>query len=77
MEHKRRDVVIIGGGIMGSAVAYYLMHFESGLKVAVVEFVPAFDTLKLLRGWAGLYAGPDSGKKASFRNRPCLRVEFL
>ncbi|OGP63501.1 MAG: hypothetical protein A2V65_07800 [Deltaproteobacteria bacterium RBG_13_49_15] len=42
MEHKRHDVVIIGGGIMGSAVAYCLMQFESGLKVAVVERDPSY-----------------------------------
>lgn len=42
MEHKRHDVVIIGGGIMGSAVAYYLMQFESGLKVVVVERDPSY-----------------------------------
>jgi FAD-dependent oxidoreductase domain-containing protein 1 len=31
------DVIIIGGGIMGSAIAYYLMKADATLKVAVVE----------------------------------------
>ncbi|MBW2470840.1 MAG: FAD-binding oxidoreductase, partial [Deltaproteobacteria bacterium] len=31
------DVIIIGGGMMGSATAYYLMKADPALKVAVVE----------------------------------------
>ena len=34
---KTYDIIIIGGGIMGSATAYYLMNAEPTLKVAVVE----------------------------------------
>jgi glycine/D-amino acid oxidase-like deaminating enzyme len=34
---KVYDVIIIGGGIMGSATAYYLMNADPTLKVAVVE----------------------------------------
>ena len=37
MEHKTYDVIIVGGGIMGSASAYYLMKADPALKVAVVE----------------------------------------
>ncbi|MBW2491129.1 MAG: FAD-binding oxidoreductase [Deltaproteobacteria bacterium] len=36
------DVVIIGGGIMGSATAYYLKHADETLKVAVVEMDPTY-----------------------------------
>jgi glycine/D-amino acid oxidase-like deaminating enzyme len=36
------DVVITGGGIMGSATAYYLSCMASGLKVAVVERDPTY-----------------------------------
>jgi FAD-dependent oxidoreductase domain-containing protein 1 len=31
------DVIIIGGGIMGSATAYYLLNTDPKLKIAVVE----------------------------------------
>jgi glycine/D-amino acid oxidase-like deaminating enzyme len=34
---KTYDIIIIGGGIMGSATAYYLMKTDPTLKVAVVE----------------------------------------
>ncbi len=37
MRKKTYDVIIIGGGIMGSASAYYLMEADPTLKVAVVE----------------------------------------
>lgn len=36
------DVVIIGGGIMGSATAYYLMKSDRKLKAAVVEKDPTY-----------------------------------
>jgi glycine/D-amino acid oxidase-like deaminating enzyme len=37
MSIKTYDVIIIGGGIMGSSTAYYLMNADPTLKVAVVE----------------------------------------
>jgi glycine/D-amino acid oxidase-like deaminating enzyme len=36
------DVVITGGGIMGSTTAYYLTRMQPGLKVAVVERDPTY-----------------------------------
>jgi glycine/D-amino acid oxidase-like deaminating enzyme len=42
MNRKIYDVTIVGGGIMGSAVAYYLMRFDGNLKVIVVERDPAY-----------------------------------
>ena len=39
---KIYDVIIIGGGIMGSAAAYYLMKTDNTLKVAVVERDPTY-----------------------------------
>jgi FAD-dependent oxidoreductase domain-containing protein 1 len=36
------DVIIIGGGIMGSASAYFLMKYDDTLKVAVVERDPTY-----------------------------------
>jgi FAD-dependent oxidoreductase domain-containing protein 1 len=47
MEKARKneifDVIIIGGGIMGSATAYYLMKKNGKLKIAVVERDPAYE----------------------------------
>ncbi len=40
MSTKTYDVIIIGGGIMGSATAYYLTKADPTLKVAVVERDP-------------------------------------
>ncbi|MCB2145980.1 MAG: FAD-binding oxidoreductase [Deltaproteobacteria bacterium] len=34
---KRYDVIIVGGGIMGSTTAYYLTRKDPALKVAVIE----------------------------------------
>jgi len=42
MMNKIYDVIIIGGGIMGSAAAYYLMKTDNTLKVAVVERDPTY-----------------------------------
>jgi FAD-dependent oxidoreductase domain-containing protein 1 len=39
---KVYDVIIIGGGIMGSAAAYYLMTADPTLSVTVVERDPAY-----------------------------------
>ncbi len=36
------DVIITGGGIMGSATAYYLMQADPALKVVVVERDPTY-----------------------------------
>jgi glycine/D-amino acid oxidase-like deaminating enzyme len=36
------DVIITGGGIMGSATAYYLSRMAPGLKIAVVERDPSY-----------------------------------
>ena len=36
------DIIIIGGGIMGSASAYYLTKSDPGLKVAVIERDPTY-----------------------------------
>jgi FAD-dependent oxidoreductase domain-containing protein 1 len=39
---KIYDVIIIGGGIMGSATAYYLMTADPALKIAVIERDPTY-----------------------------------
>jgi glycine/D-amino acid oxidase-like deaminating enzyme len=42
MNPKTHDVIIIGGGIMGSATAYYLAKKDPTLKVAVIERDPTY-----------------------------------
>ncbi|MCF8105261.1 MAG: FAD-binding oxidoreductase [Desulfohalobiaceae bacterium] len=42
-EQKSYDVVIVGGGVMGSSLAYHLTGAESSLKVAVVERDPTYE----------------------------------
>ena len=42
MKHKIYDVVIIGGGIMGSATAYYLKRTAPDLQTAVIEMDPSY-----------------------------------
>jgi glycine/D-amino acid oxidase-like deaminating enzyme len=36
------DVIIIGGGIMGSAIAFNLLTLDNRIRVAVVERDPAY-----------------------------------
>ena len=38
----RTDVAVIGGGIMGSALAYWLTHFDAGASVTVIERDPSY-----------------------------------
>jgi len=42
MTQNNYDVIIVGGGIMGSATAYYLTKIDDKLKVAVVERDPTY-----------------------------------
>jgi glycine/D-amino acid oxidase-like deaminating enzyme len=42
MSDKAYDIVIIGGGIMGCATAYYLLATDKRLKVAIVEMDPTY-----------------------------------
>ncbi len=42
MDKKAYDIIIVGGGIMGSSAAYYLMNADSKLRLAVVEMDPAY-----------------------------------
>jgi FAD-dependent oxidoreductase domain-containing protein 1 len=42
MDKNTYDVVIVGGGIMGSSTAYFLMSNDAKLKVAVVEMDPTY-----------------------------------
>jgi glycine/D-amino acid oxidase-like deaminating enzyme len=42
MADKSYDVIIIGGGVMGCAVAYYLLKLEPQLNVALLEMDPTY-----------------------------------
>ncbi len=42
-EQKSYDVIIIGGGVMGSSLAYALTKAEDSLRVAVVERDPSYE----------------------------------
>lgn len=37
------DVIMVGGGLMGCAVAYYLLKGDSGLKIGLIEMDPTFE----------------------------------
>jgi glycine/D-amino acid oxidase-like deaminating enzyme len=42
MHKNHYDMILVGGGIMGCATAYYLMRSDEKLKVAVVEMDPTY-----------------------------------
>jgi FAD-dependent oxidoreductase domain-containing protein 1 len=43
MNQKRYDIIIVGGGIMGSSTAYHLMKSDDKLTLAVVERDPTYE----------------------------------
>jgi len=42
MENRSYDVIVVGGAVMGSSVAYHLLKLDPRLRVAVVERDPAY-----------------------------------
>ena len=42
MMKDKYDVILVGGGIMGCATAYYLMKNDQRLKVAIIEKDPTY-----------------------------------
>ena len=54
------DLILLGKSMDDDSVGFDFTwdrkRFEDILWPELAEFVPAFDTLKLMRGWAGLYA---------------------
>lgn len=42
MNKDKSDIIIVGGGVMGSSVAYYLMQHDNSLKVTVIEPDPTY-----------------------------------
>lgn len=49
----RFDVAVMGGGIVGSAVAYQLLALDPGLSVAVIEPDPTYEFASALRASGG------------------------
>src|SRR4030095_16035741 len=43
MSHNTYDVIIIGGGVMGCATAYYLLKFDPNLNIAILEMDPTYE----------------------------------
>jgi len=43
MDDKNYDIIIVGGGIMGSSTAYNLMKTDNTLKLAVIERDPTYE----------------------------------
>ena len=50
---KKFDVAIIGGGLIGSSVAYYLLQASPGLSVCVIEPDPTYEYASALRASGG------------------------
>ena len=50
----RSDVVIIGGGAMGAAAAYYLRNHAKACSVAVIERDPAYGLASTPRASGGV-----------------------
>lgn len=42
MTNNTHDVIIIGGGVMGCATAYYLLKFDPALNIVILEMDPTY-----------------------------------
>lgn len=43
MSNNTYDVIIVGGGVMGCATAYYLLKFDPRLNIAILEMDPNYE----------------------------------
>lgn len=43
MPNTTYDVILVGGGVMGCATAYYLLKYDPQLKVAILEMDPTYE----------------------------------
>lgn len=43
MSNSTHDIIIIGGGVMGCATAYYLLKFDPRLNIAILEKDPTYE----------------------------------
>src|SRR5438552_11034775 len=63
------DVVIVGGGAVGMATAYYLRSLDSGCRVAVIERDPTYQLASTPRASGGvrrLFALPENIALSNF-----------
>ncbi|WP_334190899.1 NAD(P)/FAD-dependent oxidoreductase [Noviherbaspirillum sp.] len=66
---SRFDVVIIGGGIMGSSVAYFLKQRDPSIDVAVIEPDPTYEFASTVRASGGarrLFSCPENIEMSNF-----------
>ena len=54
MEHKRYDVLIVGGGVIGSSIAYHLLSDGMDGTVAVLEKDPTYEFASTSRSMGGI-----------------------
>lgn len=75
------DLILLGKSMdddpVGFNFAWDRKRFEEILWPELAEFVPAFDTLKVVRGWAGLYAVNTMDENAILGEWPELKGFFL
>lgn len=65
----RHDVVVVGGGAIGSAAAYFLLTAAPGLRVAVVEPDPTYELASTPRASGGarrLFSCPENVQMSMF-----------
>src|SRR5262245_22189678 len=48
MSNNSYDVIIVGGGVMGCATAYYLLRTDSDLNIAILEMDPTYEKASTL-----------------------------
>ena len=68
-QFPRVDVAIIGGGIMGCSVAYYLKALDPALTVRVIEPDPTYELCSTLRASGGarrLFSCPENIAMSSY-----------
>ena len=71
----RVDVLVVGGGVMGSSVAYFLLRERPGLRVAVVEPDPTYEFASTPRASGGarrLFSCPENIAMSMF-GIDCIR----
>ncbi len=63
------DVAVIGGGIVGSSIAYFLLRESPGLRVIVIEPDPSYELASTLRASGGCrvqFSGPENIRMSIF-----------